>query len=247
MQQLEINAKEMDNICEELEHLEENINDEYEGFSNRLNTQRRQQQEENAKDVLKNAKSVDEARRLAKEREAAALAAEQEAVANLAAEPKKIINHLITKVIPPTAAQTPQVSMSVTIDPTKAKNLAIANPTATSNVKNSVSLNDVNGRAIVKSPINLKLSDNSQDDEFNRFLEAQPSKSGSQHQLNSPANAAANVEHDDEDEVGNNPMVAALKETLDSSDEDVSSINKKISSLAIPLDKYVVIKILSLT
>jgi hypothetical protein len=233
MQQLEINAKEMDNICEELEHLEENINDEYEGFSNRLNTQRRQQQEENAKDVLKNAKSVDEARRLAKEREAAALAAEQEAVANLAAEPKKIINHLITKVIPPTAAQTPQVSMSVTIDPIKAKNLAISNPTATSNVKNSISLNDVNGRAIVKSPINLKLSDNSQDDEFNRFLEVQPSKSGSQHQLNSPAN----VEHDDEDEVGNNPMVAALKETLDSSDEDVSSINKKISSLAIPLDK----------
>lgn len=238
MQQLEINAKEMDNICEELAHLEENINDEYEGFSNRLNTQRRQQQEENAKDVLKNAKSVDEARRLAKEREAAVLAAEQEAVANLSAEPKKIINHLITKVIPPTAAQTPQVSMSVTIDPTKAKNLAIANPTATSNVKNSVSLNDVNGRAIVKSPINLKLSDNSQDDEFNRFLEAQPSKSGSQHQLNSAnANVAANVEHDDEDEVGNNPMVAALKETLDSSDEDVSSINKKISSLAIPLDK----------
>lgn len=236
MQQLEINAKEMDNICEELAHLEENINDEYEGFSDRLNTQRRQQQEENAKDVLKNAKSVDEARRLAKEREAAALAAEQEAVANLAAEPKKIINHLITKVIPPTAAQTPQVSMSVTIDPTKAKNLAIANPTATSNVKNSVSLNDVNGRAIVKSPINLKLTDNSQDDEFNRFLETQPSKSGSQHQLNS-ANVAANVEHDDEDEVGNNPMVAALKETLDSSDEDVSSINKKISSLAIPLDK----------
>ena len=75
MQQLETNAKEMDSICEELQMIEENIEDEYDSFSQNLNSKRRQQQEENAKDILKNAKSIDEARKIANEREAAAAAA----------------------------------------------------------------------------------------------------------------------------------------------------------------------------
>jgi len=85
MQQLETNAKEMDLIGEELQLIEENIENDYESFSQSLNTKRRQQQEENAKDVLKNAKTIDEARKIAVQKEAAAAAAAQAA----ATEPQK--------------------------------------------------------------------------------------------------------------------------------------------------------------
>ncbi len=94
MQQLETNAKEMDSICEELQAIEEHMEDEYDEFSNNLNSKRRQQQEENAKDIMKNAKSVDEARKIAAEKEALAKAlAEQNAT-----EPQKVINQLMNKI-----------------------------------------------------------------------------------------------------------------------------------------------------
>jgi GTPase SAR1 family protein len=86
MQQLEINAKEMDKIVEELEGDEESCDDQYDLFTDGLNAKRRQQQEANAKDVLKNAKPIEEARRIAAEKEAARLKAEEEA----ASEPKKV-------------------------------------------------------------------------------------------------------------------------------------------------------------
>lgn len=248
MQQLEINAKEMDNICEELQHMEEGIEEEYDSFSNRLNTQRRQQQEENAKDVLKNAKSIDEARRVAAEREAVLLAAQKATEANLA-EPKKIINQLITKVIPP-QNQPASVSMSVTIDPNSKAAAGKLNPAAAaaasliqSGVKTSASLNDMNSkganhnqRATSKSPNNFKFSDIHQDDEFNRFLE-DPVKTSGNSQANTPSvsNPASLPNQDDEDD--SNPMVAAFKETLDSSDEDLSTINKKLANIPASLEK----------
>lgn len=243
MQQLETNAKEMDNICEELQQLEENISDEYDAFSNRLNSQRRQQQEENAKDALKNAKTIDEARKIAVEKETAAQNAELAANANLA-EPKKIINNLITKintkVIQP--QNTTPISMSVTIDPTK----DVKSLLNTTNVKNSISLNDISNsknnnsssnRINSKSPINLKFSD-IQDDEFNRFLE-DPSKPNNQQQQLNSGNNNIQVETGqiEEDEDGNNPMVAAFKETLDSSDEDVTVLKKQLNKISIPLDE----------
>lgn len=244
MQQLEINAREMDNVCEELQHMEEGIEEEYDSFSNRLNTQRRQQQEENAKDVLKNAKSIDEARRIAAEREAAALAAQKAAEANMP-EPKKIINQLITKVIPP-QNQTAAVSMSVTIDPNSKAAAGKLNPTGMTGqqipagVKSSLSLNEINvggnqQRATSKSPNNFKISD-TQDDEFNRFLE-DPGKSGSQ--ANTPSANPLQMtspDDDDDDNNDNNPMVAAFKETLDS-DEDLSTINQKLASIPATLEK----------
>lgn len=241
MQQLETNAKEMDNICEELQHMEEGIEDEYDSFSNRLNTQRRQQQEENAKDVLKNAKSIDEARRIAAEREAAALAAQKNAEANMS-EPKKIINQLVTKasqIIPPQNQQTP-VSMSVTIDPNNKVAAATGKltpgvNTVPSSVKASISMTEMNNNKS-KSPNNFKLPE---DDEFNRFLE-DPLKSGSS-QATTPSGLgattiAAAVADEDDDEDNANPMVAALKETLDSSDEDLSSMNRKLANIPANLD-----------
>lgn len=243
MQQLEINAKEMDNICEELQNMEESIDKEYDSFSNQLNTQRRQQQEENAKDVLKNAKSIDEARRVAAEKEAAALAVEQAAAANMT-EPKKIINQLITKVIPPQGQPAP-ISMSVTIDPNNPNPKMTGKLNVSQGVKNSISLNEINNnktsnanakRPTSKSPNNFKFSD-TQDEEFNRFLE-DPFKGNSQTQLSASNNQILPSQEDDDDDAsGNNPMVAAFKETLDSSDEDMSSISKKLNNLPINLDK----------
>lgn len=237
MQQLETNAKEMDNICEELQHMEEGIEDEYDSFSNRLNTQRRQQQEENAKDVLKNAKSIDEARRIAAEREAAALAAQKTAEANMS-EPKKIINQLVTKasqIIPPQNQQT-SVSMSVTIDPNNKVAAATGKltpgvNTVPASVKASISMTEMNNKS--KSPNNFKLPE---DDEFNRFLE-DPLKSGTS-QATTPSGLATTIAaaDEDEDEDNANPMVAALKETLDSSDEDLSSMNRKLANIPANLD-----------
>lgn len=232
MQQLEINAKDMDNICEELQHMEENINDEYDAFSNKLNSTRRQQQEENAKEALKNAKSIEEAKKLAMEREAAAAtAAEQAAGAANLAEPKKLINNFLnklnTKVVQP---NTPApISMSVTIDPNSdVKNLL--------NMKNSLSLNEINNkknangnlgqlRTNSKSPVNAKLFGDHHDDELNKFLEdnAKPSNSNS-HSLPSE-NGQPN---DDDEEVSVNPMVAAFNENIDSSDEDLTKLKDKL-------------------
>jgi hypothetical protein len=124
MQQLETNAKEMDLILEELSHHEGKVDDDYELFTDSLNSKRRTNAEQNAKDVLKNAKSVDEARQIAveKERHERAKALAQ------ATEPEKILNqiktklnttvpgleHLVEKVSP---AKPQVVSMSVTVDP----------------------------------------------------------------------------------------------------------------------------------
>ncbi len=103
MQQLETNAKEMDTACEELEQMEQCMDDDYERFAESLNAARRREQEKQApQHVLKNAKSIDEAKRAAAEREQK----EKELQARLAAapinlnadDPKLIVNQIITKV-----------------------------------------------------------------------------------------------------------------------------------------------------
>ncbi len=207
MQQLETNAKEMDSICEELQMIEENIEDEYDSFSQNLNSKRRQQQEENAKDILKNAKSIDEARKIANEREAAAAAAQ---AAN-ASEPQKVINNLISKV----AAKVPlptgptAVSMSVTIDPTKA------------NTKE-------NSKEKSKNPLSLTVDDlnsSNHDEELNMFLNdsiKSGSRDGSAGNLKSSNSNQLN--DDDDEETFSNPMVAGFKETI--SDEEIVNMPK---------------------
>lgn len=223
MQQLEINAKETDAFCEELQQMEENIEDEYDDFSQNLNSKRRQQQEENAKDVLKNAKTIDEARRSAQEKEAVAAAAQEAANAQLS-EPKKVINSIInkinTKVIQPNTSAPTSISMSVTLDPnSKIKSLQ--------NISNSTSLNNFTSNGTgSKSPINFQLDDFPHDDELNKFLDDpfKPSSSGSTH-INSK------TDDEDDDANANNPMVAAFKDTIDSSDED--STKNKMSKITI--------------
>jgi hypothetical protein len=106
MQQLEINAKEIDCMNEELGLVESNVENDYEFFQNNLNQKRRVQSEKLAADALKNAKTVDEAREeAAKATEAAALATSQQM-----SDGKKIINSIIDKINP--VMSKPNVRMS---------------------------------------------------------------------------------------------------------------------------------------
>lgn len=206
MHQLEINARETDTICEELEMIEENIEADYNKFIDSLNSKRRQQQEENAKDALKNAVSIDQARKLVQEKEAALAAAKHQAESQLS-EPKKVINNIISKIntkVNENLPQPQQVSMSVTIDPSKKNN--------SSNPSNSQS----------KTAINLNIEELSYDDDLNRFLN-DPAKSEDKLESNKKIESA-----DEEDEVVHNPMVAAFKEEIDSSDEENAKNKVKI-------------------
>ena len=119
MQQLETNAKEMDQIGEELTEHEENTANEYESFSDSLNSKRRQESELNAKDVLKSAKTLDEARKLAVKKQEL----EQARIMAEATEPQKIINKALSTVLNKTGAdqfiadsKQASVSMSVTLE-----------------------------------------------------------------------------------------------------------------------------------
>jgi hypothetical protein len=102
MQQLEINAREIDNMNEELGLVETNVSNEYEFFQDNLNEKRRTQSEKLATDALKNAKTIEQAREDAEKaaKAAAALAASQKM-----SDGKKIINNIIEKMAP----ITPQV------------------------------------------------------------------------------------------------------------------------------------------
>jgi hypothetical protein len=234
MQHLETNAKEMDAICEELQEIEENIDNDYDDFSKSLNTTRRQQQEENAKDILKNAKTIDEARKLAAEKEAAnALAAQMEAQT----DPKKALNQFINKINTKVTqiAQVPlsaPVSMSITVDPNDKKNKSLTNLT------NSISHNSLLNKNQAKN--NNPVSELPHDEELDRFLD-DPFKSNKTSSNAIPTetkiashNKFNNVD-DDEDEIGNNPMVAVVKETIDSSDESDFKVKSSKESNVKPI------------
>lgn len=228
MQHLETNAKEMDAICEELQEIEENIDNDYDEFSMSLNTTRRQQQEENAKDILKNAKTIEEARKLAAEKEAAAaLSAQIEAQQ----DPKKAINQFINKIntkvtqIAQVSSPTP-ISMSVTVDTNDKKNKSLTNLT------NSISHNSLLNKNQTKNtnPIN----ELPHDDELDRFLDDPFKTNKTLPNTIPPETKAINKndddDDDDEDQIGNNPMVTIVKDTIDSSDE--SELKFKTNKLA---------------
>lgn len=145
MQQLEINAKEFDLVNEELGYMEENINSDYEKLIDTLNNKRRVQSENLASEALKNAKSIEEARQLAIEREEARKRAELEANTG-----KKIVNNLIQKVTPvlnlietPTinTRQETQAKTNNKIDDELNKFLS---ETSTKSIENQSSYNDAN-------------------------------------------------------------------------------------------------------
>ena len=221
MQQLETNAKEMDSMCEELRSIEDNLDDEYNSFSQNLNSKRRQEQEEYAKDALKNAKSVDEARKIAAEREAA----EAAAAAAVIADPQKIINdpknalntiikHINHKVIQPEQPAN-KLSMSVTIDPaTTQKGLK---PAKSAGASSSAQASD---QALLN------------DDELNKFLASDflPTRSDSSQRLAAQTVPKVVEEEDDDDDgVVANPMVAKFVETVDVSDDDSATRKMKKS------------------
>jgi len=138
MQQLETNAKEMDQISEELTEHDDNTALDYEAFSDTLNSKRRQESELNAKDVLKNAKSLEEARRLAVKKQ------ELEKARELAeaTEPQKIINKALTTVLAKTGAdkilseaKPKEVSMSVTLDEAQLVAKTTSSKTKISNIQ----------------------------------------------------------------------------------------------------------------
>lgn len=201
MQQLETNAKEMDLISEELTEHETKNEEEYEAFSDSLNNLRRRDAELNARDVLKNAKSVDEARKSAAQRESMEKA---KALAN-ATEPEKMINNLKDKInstVSGTILQPKEkapVSMSVTLDQDKLK----------PQKKLQTDLND-----FLPQPT---------EDDFNQFLETELSQSNSQN-LNKQ-NTTSDIDEDEPSQ--GNPMVAGFRDTIDSDDDlETSSKNK---------------------
>ena len=196
MQQLETNAKEMDGISEELQSIEESIETEYDSFSQTLNSKRRQEQEQNAKEIMKNAKTIEEARKMMIEKEKQMAEAAAIAAAN-ASEPQKVINNILNKInttvaqLPiPTGKSAPPVSMSVIIDPMSSK---------------------------TKKPDDLGAVMMPNEDELNRFLDDSVKSSHSEHNI-SGNKPQEDCEEDDHEL--SNPMVAAFKENIDSSDEE---------------------------
>lgn len=204
MQQLETNAKEMDGVLEDLSQTEDKVDDDYALFTDSLNSKRRQESELNAGEVLKNAKSVEEARKVALEREARERAKAQAE----ATEPEKMLSQLKSKlntVVPGleglvASKVKAQASMSVTVDP------------------------DQLGKASKKQS-GTKLQDfKPPEDDFDQFLANDSShnkSAGSSCSLNKNQ-LAGNSDDDGDDEGGvdANPMVASFKEEIDSEDED---------------------------
>lgn len=207
MQQLETNAKEMDAILEDLSQTEDKVDDDYALFADSLNSKRRQESELNAGDVLKNAKSLEEARKLALEREARERAkAEAEAT-----EPEKMLNQLknklnttvpgleglVTSVVKPVKPQA--VSMSVTVDPDQLGKVGKRQPGGVAQLQD------------YKPP----------EDDFDQFLANDSShnkSTGSSYSLNK--DPPVDNSDEDEDAADSNPMVASFKEEIDSEDED---------------------------
>lgn len=159
----------------------------------------------NNQSALKNAKSIDEARKIALEKEQRERA---KALAN-ATEPQKIINNIREKIhtkIPQlekieSSLATKSVSMSVTIEPEK----------MTKPSKGGTLFND------------LKLPPHNED-EFNQFLNNSMTESSSVHSLVKNANTK-NDSDEEEEECTGNPMVAGFKETIDSDEDDLSQLN----------------------
>ncbi len=214
MQQLETNAKEMDQISEELNEHDDNTANDYEKFSDTLNSKRRQESELNAKDVLKNAKSLEEARKLAIKKQ------ELEKAKELAqaTEPQKIINRALTTVLSKTGAdkilnesKPKEVSMSVTLDETQI--IGKKQPTSTK------------GQITNITEFHVKTND----DELNQFFGSGGNYSGS-NGLNGSGVEAQEEDDDDDDRVNTgNPMVAGFKETIDSDDEKILT-NRSVES-----------------
>jgi hypothetical protein len=110
MQQLEINAKEMDTVNEELCLIETNEDGNYDAFITDLNSKRRTQSEQMASNVTKNAKTIEEAKKDALERE------EIERAKQLAnqSDGKKMINNFIQKITPTIELTTKTTTTTVT-------------------------------------------------------------------------------------------------------------------------------------
>lgn len=241
MQQLETNAKEMDQISEELTAHENSMEDEYEAFTDSLNNKRRNQSEQNAKDALKNAKSVDEARKLAQEKEKAEKA---RALAN-ASEPQKILQNIKTKLnagvagqlMPSLAESTSKnISMSVTLESHQLPNKNLSK--TTSNLTNIQDFQPGPGEEDF---------DQFLDNSGGGFSKAMTGKSvdgmGGNRKIDREDDKEnASEEEDDEDDTsfgfsssrtGGNPMVANFKETIDSEDDDnQSSVNRRHTTIS---------------
>ena len=124
------------------------------------------------------------------------------------------------------------VSMSITVDPNDKKNKSLTNLT------NSISHNSLLNKNQAKN--NNPTSELPHDEELDRFLD-DPFKSNKISSNAIPAetkiashNKLNNVD-DDEDEIGNNPMVAVVKETIDSSDEDDFKVKSSKESNVKPI------------
>lgn len=193
MQQLEVNAKELDIVSEELALFEQNIDNEYQQFTDKLNNKRRAQSENQAADVLKNAKTIEQAKKEAQEREEARKAAEEAA----ASDGKKLINNIMQKVAPiiPKSQSLNVIENSNTnnkISPTKPK---------MKQQKNAL-------EEILPETV----------DEFNRFLDDAKNSNSNNMADASMMNLADEDDDDDDGNLRGNPMVANFKDTYDSSD-----------------------------
>ena len=192
MQQLEINAKEMDTVNEELGIIETNENENYESFTTNLNNKRRTQSEQLASNVLKNAKTIDEAKKEALEREEI----EKAKQAAVQSDGKKLINNIISKI-------TPNIEVTIT---TKPQPKVGANESVTSKTSNQKKPNVL--ESILPDTV----------DEFNKFLE--DSKVNENLTKIQIQNTSSNSIDSDDDINNKNPMVLNYCENIDLSDDE---------------------------
>ena len=146
MQQLETNAKEMDTVNEELGLIETSESENYESFTTSLNNKRRTQSEQQASDVLKNAKTIDEAKKEASEKEEI----EKAKQAAAQSDGKKIFSNILSKIAP---------------------NIEITLTSKTQTTTNDLTTNPNKNSTVTKKPSALESILPDTVDEFNRFLD----------------------------------------------------------------------------
>ena len=189
MQQLEINAKEMDTANEELGLIESNENENYDMFTSNLNNKRRTQSEQQASNALKNAKTIDEAKKEALEREEI----EKAKKLSTQSEGKKMINNIMNKITPTieittkpaaTAASNKTVSSkkssnvleSILPETVDEFNRFLEDSTKTNEVKNQINNNtiDSDNDEENKNPMVLNYSENTSSDDDQKLKIAKP-------------------------------------------------------------------------
>ncbi|CAF0725175.1 unnamed protein product, partial [Didymodactylos carnosus] len=233
LQQLEVNARDMDQTLEEIDAYEQSQENNYEVFLDQLTQKRRIKQEQLAGDILKQAKPLEEAKKVYNENLLIQQQQQQEAAAKsgkiippalngivqtLTRKNESTIRHTPTTTTvqsspntmkqKPMQAVQPQIQKNLTIDPQPDE--------STSDITDNT-INNFN--PLVKTTVDDFIPD---DNEYETFLVDDPAsmiKSPSTYSTQTQQNKLSTTTDDENETPHINPMVVGFREQLDSDDE----------------------------